>query len=457
MAMKFNPDANERLQYFLETVTVNTLAETLVAMANGDGGDIVVGVSTQRYLVGVSQVDDVVDKVFQATLLIDPVVVLPFPTVEQYEGKSIVRIRIPEGLPHVYCVNGRYFWREGSRNEPIPAKQLRRLLISRGVLDFETQIPLEATLDDLDWEKVDDYCAQYFPWPNWSREEILLHRQCAVKRDNNLYPTHAGILLFGKQPQRWFPSSIILAAKFLHEQMEGKFVKKEIYGTLPEQLQQAEAFIFDHMTTLSNINDLKRDDIPEYPPGVIREILVNAIAHRDYTVRGDSIHLHMYNDRLEVHSPGKLPGPINLSNLLTTRFARNPVIMQVLSDMGYVERMGYGLKYVVKTMKQNDLPEPKFEEVAGTFRVLIPSAKSVLLDGNLGVLDAAVGIQINHRQRKAISFLKQHGRITNRDYRTLIPNVSAETIRRDLSELVEHGVLIKIGDKKGTYYILRKP
>jgi ATP-dependent DNA helicase RecG len=165
------------------------------------------------------------------------------------------------------------------------------------------------------------------------------------------------------------------------------------------------------------------------------------------------VHLRIFVNRLEVHSPGGLPGPVTLENLLEARFSRNAVIAQVLSDMGFVERLGYGLNRVMTVMKQAHLPPPRFEEIGGTFRVTLFASDSPVprLD-----LSRYTALNLNPRQERALGYLAQHRRITNRDYQELCPEVSAETLRRDLASLVKEGVLIKVGDKRATYYVLRK-
>jgi ATP-dependent DNA helicase RecG len=201
---------------------------------------------------------------------------------------------------------------------------------------------------------------------------------------------------------------------------------------------------------------LTRQEIPAYPLEAVRELIVNAVAHRDYNQQGDNIHLHIFSDRLEVHSPGGLPGPVNLENLLEARFSRNAVIAQVLSDLGFIERLGYGLNRVVKTLQQHNLPAPIFEEVGGSFRVTIFNA---LNESQLGMkprdLTRYSKLNLNNRQESAIAHLAKNGRITNRKFQELCAGVSSETLRRDLVDLVKKGILIKIGDKKSTYYILK--
>jgi ATP-dependent DNA helicase RecG len=182
-------------------------------------------------------------------------------------------------------------------------------------------------------------------------------------------------------------------------------------------------------------------------------LIVNAIAHRDYNIQGDSIHLNIFSDRLEITSPGGLPGPVTIDNIMEARFSRNPIIVQVLSDLGYVERLGYGLDRVVSLMRENSLPPPRFEEVAGSFRVTLyntPVEESGYPD-----MSKYLQLDINPRQVSALNYLGNRKRITNREFQELCPEVHPETLRRDLADLVSRGILVKIGDKKSTYYILK--
>jgi ATP-dependent DNA helicase RecG len=260
-------------------------------------------------------------------------------------------------------------------------------------------------------------------------------------------------LLFGKDPQRWLPNVTILAARFSGASLADRFLKQEIGGTLPEQIRQAEAFVRQNLRSVVRLVGLTRQEMAEYPLEAVRELLVNAVAHRDYNLQGDNIHLNIYSDRLEVHSPGGLPGPVTLQNLLEARFSRNAVIVQALSDLGFVERLGYGLNRVLEVMRQNNLRLPLFEETGGTFRVtLFGASAEPLLDD----LQAYQDLELNPRQQAALGFLFSHRRITNRDYQELCPEVHAETLRRDLSNLVERGLLVKVGDKRATYYLLKK-
>jgi ATP-dependent DNA helicase RecG len=187
---------------------------------------------------------------------------------------------------------------------------------------------------------------------------------------------------------------------------------------------------------------------------VVREAIVNAIAHRDYSVRGDGIRLLMFSDRMEIYSPGRLPGHVTLANLKDERYSRNEAIVAVLGDMGFIERLGYGIDRMIAAMQEAGLPAPVFEETAAGFRVTLQSAGSDLVAGQNQ--QGRWGHDfLNERQEMAMAYVRTNGRITNSDFQALQPEVSPETIRRDLADLVEKTLLLRIGTKRATYYILK--
>lgn len=442
------------LHWFPVDVPLSKLAATLVSMANTAGGIVLLGIAPRSGEIhGIYDPEAALDNVFQAALMADPTLVLPVPQLYRVGREDVLSITIPGGLPSVYNLEGRYLWREGRQNNPIPPRRLRQILLERGAVQFETQLPPEVTLDDLDPVQIQAYIERLNLPGNESQNEVLLRRGCLRQVEEKLQPTYAALLLFGRHPQRWLPSASILAARFSGVAFGDQFVKQEIGGSLAEQLRRAEIFIRDNFRRVVRLVGLSHQEVLEYPFEAVRELLVNAVAHRDYNQQGDTIHLNLFADRLEVSSPGGLPGPVNLKNLLEARFSRNPVIVQVLSDLGFVERLGYGLDRVVTLMQQNGLKKPRFEERAGGFRVTLfgeSSPASAEVD-----LSLYRDLDLNPRQEKALSYLVQHKRITNREYQELSPDVHPETLRRDLADLVSKGVLLKIGDKKATYYILK--
>lgn len=451
---------SQYLHWFPEDVSSERLALVLVGMANAQGGSVLLGIAPRSaQVLGVVDMPGLMDRVFQAMLLADPALILPIPEVFDLQDKAVLHIHVPAGLPHVYSLEGRFLGRDRTQTNPLPARYLRRLLVERGAIQFESLSPPGSSMKDLDEVQIEAYL-KLVSWPgNEPAEQVLLRRGCLQQGNgmdgdaHELKPTYAGLLLFGKQPQRWLPNATLLAARFTGASFSERFIKQEIGGALPQQLQQAEVFLRDHMRTAVRMVGMAHQETPEYPFEAVRELLVNAVAHRDYNIQGDNIHLNLFSDRIEVQSPGGLPGPVNLQNLLQARFSRNVVIVQVLADLGYVERLGYGLDRVVSAARQHGLPSPVFEEIAGTFRATLMAATPMMRLPER--VDLAAHADLNPRQHAALSYLGIKPRITNRDLQELCPEVHAETIRRDLVDMVTRGLLIKVGDKKATYYILK--
>ncbi len=446
---------NQELHWFPADVSPTRLAETLVGLANTQGGTVLIGVAPRSgELQGVPDPEATLDRIFQAALLTDPALVLPLPQLQVCEGVQIFRILVPSGLPHVYNLDGRYLGREGRQTTPISARSLRKILLERGVYHFELEIPPGVQFDDLDEEKITEYFNRLpIKESNLTPKELLLRRGCLRASEGEYLPTYAALLLFGHHPQRWLPSATILAVRYSGANFADEFLKQDIAGTIPDQLQQAQQFTADQMRPRVTLNGLTHNLTSEYPPAAIRELLVNAVAHRDYNHQGDSIHLNLFADHLEIQSPGTLPGPITVENLLTARFSRNPVLVQVLSDMGYVERLGYGLTRVMTATRAAGLPPPHFSEVGGSFRATVFSGFGAPKTPDEPLL--AEFTLLNPRQQLALRYLSNQPRITNRVYQELCPDVHPETLRRDLADLVKKGLVMKVGDKRATYYILK--
>jgi ATP-dependent DNA helicase RecG len=453
-----------RADWMSATTSVETLAATMVAMANSHGGVLLLGVTGPTGTVlGVRDPDDAIDRVLQAALSIDPPLIIPMPRVTRLRERPVVVAYVPRGMPHVYSLDGRYLCREGVENTALKPRDIRRLMMERGETSFETEIVRGATLDDLDWDKIDAY-VQGLAVGDASAETILNKRGCLAPQDGRMRPTNAGLILFGRDPQRYARGAEITAVRFAGDTMGDTFTRQDIGGSLPDQIRKAEAFLHDNLRRDFQLGSkMAREERFEYPMEAARELVVNAVAHRDYSIQGDTIRLFLFGDRMEVTSPGGLPGPMTVTNLRDERFSRNPAIVQVLSDMGFIERLGYGVDRVIDLMAQQKLQPPDFTETAGGFRVTLfrqldvppPSEDTPARVDVLAFAGAFKGQPINARQEAALVYLHSgNARITNSDLQMLCPDVHPETIRRDLADLVSKSILRKLGQKRGSYYVL---
>ncbi|MBZ0300697.1 MAG: putative DNA binding domain-containing protein [Anaerolineae bacterium] len=455
-----------RVDWFSEQTPLGIIATTMTAMANSQGGLILMGVAGPTgAAIGVRDADGTVDRVLQAALSLDPPLIIPVPHVTHFNSQSVVIIQIPQGMPHVYSLDGRYLARAGTENVPLAPRDLRRLIFERGEINFETEVPPGATLDDIHWEKAEAYATSLSGLGETNVHKVLVKRGCLTTVDGDLRPTNAGILLFGRDPQRFVRSAEITAARFAGETMSDTFSRQDILGTLPDQIKRAETFMIDHLRKGVHLGTtMARQENFEYPLEAARELVVNAVAHRDYSINGDGIRLFIFKNHMEITNPGRLAGPVTVDNIKDERFSRNPVIVQVLSDMGFIERLGYGVDRVIHLMQQQNLRVPEFEETSGGFRVILrnqpvdeiavdeAAPPKIAFDGVYN------GLDINPRQEAALVYLHTPGnsRITNSDLQQLCPDVHAETIRRDLVDLVTKHILQKMGQKRGSYYILKR-
>lgn len=465
------------LDWLDERAPLDIIACALAAMANTQGGTLIVGVRTPDagtstdgdaaaeplVISGVDDAERAAGRIMEAALKLTPPLIIPVPQAITLDDKQVVVAVVAAGMPRVYALDGRYLRREGAANVPIEPPALRRLLIERGEINFETEPLLSASPDDLDWARVRAYVGKLSGIGSADPQQVLLRRGCLAQHQGKLHPTAAGLLLFGKEPQRFLRGGDITAVRFAGPTMSDTFTREDISGTLPDQISRAETFLRDNMRRdVALGQSMARSEQPEYPLEAARELLVNAVAHRDYSIQGDGIRLFLFSDRMDVTSPGRLPGPVTVANIKDERFSRNPAIVQVLADMGYIERLGYGVDRVIELARQSGLQEPVFSETDGGFRARLfnqqaekPASAPAAPESAL----AAIPEDLNPRQQAALEHLAQpnRSRITNSELQRQFPDVHAETIRRDLADMVTRGLLSKRGQKRGSYYVLTEP
>jgi ATP-dependent DNA helicase RecG len=340
-------------------------------------------------------------------------------------------------------------------NRVLSGDEISQLAASKTATDFEADTVPGAIQSDFDNEILDEYLAK--------REargvskigplSDLLFEIGAV--DPEGIPTVAGILLFGSNPQAFLPQSGIVFVKFPGTEPHGKQGgtgygrRDEITGPLARVVERAWNVTWEEMRVGAVVNGLEREELTEYPPFAVREALVNAVAHRDYRVSGRRIEVRMYSDRLEVISPGSLPGYITVDNIVEEHFSRNPRLVNGLFQWGYIEELGLGIDQMIEDMVQAGHPPPSFSATPHSFTVKLSNKRKQVATTPKWTRN------MNERQARALTYVKENGSITNREYQKLCPDVTSETLRLDLVDLVDRGSLLKIGSKKGTHYILK--
>lgn len=431
------------------------LAETMVAFANSDGGAIVVGVDEIGWQSD-SQInaEELESALRAAEYRCRPVIPTGWEQFELEGGPGFV-VRVAPS-PELHTLDdGRVLIRAGAENRPLTGEQVRMLAATKSTGDFESEAVVGATRAHLDEEVIEEYLKkresrQRRPLTG-TTDEILMEVG-ALTVDG--LPTVAGLLLFGVSPQALLPQAGLVFVKFVgadprgSDGQTGYGRREEINGPLARIIEHTWQVVYEEMSIGAVVEKLEREETLEYPLFAVREALVNAVCHRDYRLRGRRIEVRMFSDRMEVISPGGLPGFITVDNIVEEHFSRNPRLVAGVFQWGYIEELGLGVDRMIESMVQEGHPPPRFQARPHVFTVTLHNNRERKVvpkwEGNM-----------NERQMRALTFVRETGSIANREYQRLCPDVSPETLRLDLADLVSKGVLLKIGAKKGTYYILK--
>lgn len=327
-------------------------------------------------------------------------------------------------------------------------------LEGRGVISklyFDASICANGTSKDIDEDKlswllqVAKLRRNYAIDPKASSKEVLTHLNLLA--DGKL--TNAAILLFGKDPQKFHIQAEVKCLHVHGTEIEKPFETYHIYkGNVFEQVDKALDFVFDRLkrpviAEQGKAATKRPFEIPEF---VIREAIVNAIAHRDYNSSA-AIQVTVYADRVEVWNPGKLPPQLTIDALKKPypSFPNNPLICESLYLAQYIEKAGSGTLEMLKQCRENGLPEPEFAQKMGHFVATIWRERFTE--------EYLVELGLNERQLQAVKYVKEKGKITNREYRQLT-ELSDEGARRDLSGIVKKKVFKVKGKGRSISYVI---
>ncbi|MCD6277079.1 transcriptional regulator, partial [candidate division WOR-3 bacterium] len=307
----------------------------------------------------------------------------------------------------------------------------------------------EATFSDIEISAVEDFkslAKDRIPSISKldSTEKIFVNLKLIT---DNKEMTNAGVLLFGENPQKFFISAKTRIGRFKTSTDIIDTVIAE--GNLFKQLETVLEATKKHLNVRFEIKGIQRQDIWDYPIEAIREAVINALIHKDYSSPAE-IQIRIYDDKIWIWNPGKLPPQLTIEDLKRehSSYPRNPLIANAFYLAGFIERWGSGTRRIVDLCKAQGLPEPDYKEEQGGFSVWF--YKDIFTEENLRKMG------LNERQIKAVIYVKEKGKITNSEYQKLT-EVSKPTATRDLKILVEMQILKQEGiTGRGTFYKLFK-
>lgn len=422
--------------------------KTLSGFINAKGGALFVGVKDDSSLISGGITDqaqqDIVNKIIQG-LNVVPEVIL-----HNKDGEEFLEIKVNRQRPPV-SFRGKYYKRVGNTTQQMPDEELKALFMEGEAWD--TQTNNKFTLEDIDPGTI-----QYFlelakdsgrisdELNTENLEQVL--NQFGLRLDRNL--TNAAILLFGKNPQAYFPNTVIRYARLKDEATI--IADRTISGNLFNQVYGAEEQIKSFISLRYEITDesFQRKDVWQYPLPAIREALLNALVHRDYFQVGVKTQIKVFDDYLWIYNPGKLPGSLQIEDLKKPHasFPRNRLLTTIFYRAGLIEELGSGIKRITNAMKDTALPAPEFEEQGDGFVIKLFGDYQVITDEEWQ-------IELNNRQKKMIAFAQEKQIFKMADLKDLFGEVDTRTLRRDVNELVEAGIFEAEGEKRGRMYSLK--
>jgi predicted HTH transcriptional regulator len=284
--------------------------------------------------------------------------------------------------------------------------------------------------------------------------EYLLGKRCVVDVEGEMYPTLAGILCFGHNPQQLFPNAVVDLGHYKGTEplsIDVVHLQKNIGGSIFEQIDWVEQYLSRntrHGMTVSNSGS-RRVELHEYPPVVIRELNVNMLAHRDYTMSGSASRVMLFRGRAEWASPGGLPPGVTEENLLSIQNARNPVLLSILYEAGYVEAYGMGLDTVVRVLSDEGMSAPQFRDLVGAAFIVTVHGRQ------LDTREQEPYVSLSDAQRKIIRLVSANAEVSLADIREAFPDRAKRTLQEDITVLIEAKILERHGQTKATRYRMR--
>jgi len=455
--------------------------KTIIAFANTQGGQLIVGVNdVTREVTGVDMdsVFKIMDRVTNAVSDSCTPQIVPDITFQTIEGKTIVVVYVAPGANRPYYMKSRgkeggTYIRVAGTSRQADADKIKELELEGARISWDELICVGYEVKENAIKKL---CRDMNRYRNEMQQRKgnaeklqqvtraqLLSWNVIKKTEDGYLASNAFALLTGKH----FYYSRTQCAVFAGTD-RGEFIdKKEYDGPLYGQIEEAYAFVLRNIRRSAKVEGLIRREGHELPPDAIREMIINAHCHRNF-LDNSCVQVALYDDRLEVTSPGGLCYGLTLEEAISGRSKqRNRIVAEVFNQMGLIEAWGTGLRNIRKAAKEYSLPEPQFIEMTGTFRVnlfrgLSPmedrqkigktSAKNLKSIGETSVkARKSIGVELNATQKSIIDLLSENVQMSGTELAERI-GISKRNIETNIKKLKEKGILVRHGSARAGYW-----
>ncbi|MGH3938548.1 MAG: RNA-binding domain-containing protein [Pseudonocardiaceae bacterium] len=337
---------------FKESIDSNIeLAKDFICFANSDGGQLIIGVAKDRKVTGVPDTDQLLlrvdDVAFQSCS--PPVTVVP--EIVTLEGKDVAVLNIAKGDQRPYCTrDGRYYIRSGARCRRASREELLRLFQAAHSLFYDEQPLPRLALTELDLNEVSRYLDDT---NQMDLDDDLVRLLRAWRMYDGSHPTVGGLVLLGRRPQAYLESSRVVVGALVGDDIGDDFIdRKDVHGSLFSAITQIETFLRLHLRTAHQIVGFEKEKREEIPMAALREAVVNALVHRDYTIPGPT-RVFVLSNRVEVRSPGRPPNSVDAEAMRAgVHVTRNPHIYSRVVAAELATRAGTGIRRIARLLRE---------------------------------------------------------------------------------------------------------
>jgi predicted HTH transcriptional regulator len=456
---------NRRLEFKESLPSKSDLAKTIVAFSNDAGGELYIGIKDKpREIVGVKEDDLLLLEEKISNIIHDQCSPFIRPDILfiNYEEKHIIKIVIHKGNNPPYYIsnkgieNGTYL-RIGSTNRQIDKEIIAELERQKNDISYDSEICYQATVSELDltaFKKLYEEKAK-----EKLTDNVLKKLKLVVSEQGNNLPTNALVLLSGDDIRsKVFPYAKIECARFKGI-IPGNFIdQKSIDVNIGLQSEQAYQFVLRHISEGTvDYEGVYRKDRWEYPVIAIREVIRNAVIHRDYSFKGKDIKIAIFDDKIEITSPGTLMHSVNFDDMEAGQSEiRNRILAPVFKKMGVIEQWGNGLQLIANELKNYPEIEFKWSEPGIAFRVsFIKSNYTELSEKDAGESSGEVREKVREKfgknSEKIIKYMIEKPEITIPELSEKI-GISTRSIEKTISRLKKDGILERVGSTKSGYW-----
>jgi len=419
--------------------------KVICAFANTDGGELIIGVDDRGNPVGVKNSKKLLENL--PNKFRDVLGIIPKIKLEKKKSKEIILIKVEHSYAPI-SYQGRFYIRSGSTVQELKGKELTKFLISKSSKDWEEYIEEKSPIDDINFETVGKFkeiAVKRLPFIKGENDNIKILEKLHLIENGKI--KRAGILLFGKNPKKFFTSAYIKVGKFLTD--TDIISSDDVEGNLFEQVEKTiELLRTKYLISEIRFEGIYRKEELEYPEEALREAIINAVIHRDYI--GAHIQMKIYPDKIILWNDGGLPRGIRVEDLKKNHHSkpRNELLADIFFKAGLIESWGRGTLKITEECKNAGLLEPEFKEEFGGFSVYF--YKDIYTEENLRKMG------LNKRQIKAVLYVKEKGKITNKEYQK-IADVKERLATMELNDLVNKKIFQKFGTTgRGTFYAALK-